>query len=72
MGAVRREKHFKRLIGDIIDLVNDLVQLFPAVQQEQRELCALEVAEIGADESLSVLRDIAASQDKDLQTAIGP
>lgn len=68
--ALYEEKHFKRLIEDIIGLVNDLVQLFPAVQQKQQELCELEVSEIGTNESLPVLKDIAASQDKDLEIAI--
>ncbi|KAH7357338.1 prion-inhibition and propagation-domain-containing protein [Pyrenochaeta sp. MPI-SDFR-AT-0127] len=69
--ALYEEKHFKRLIEDITDLVNDLVQLFPAVQQEQRRLCGVEVSEIGtAHSSLPILKDIAASQDKDLENAI--
>jgi hypothetical protein len=68
--ALYEEKHFKRLIEDIIDLVNDLVQLFPAVRQEQKKLCKLEVSEIGISAGLPVLKDIAASQDKDLETAI--
>ncbi|KAF1963429.1 hypothetical protein CC80DRAFT_486821 [Byssothecium circinans] len=68
--ALYEEKHFKRLIEDIVDLVNNLVREFPAVQQEQQKLCKLEVSEIGTSERLFVLRDIAASQDKDLENAI--
>lgn len=69
--ALYEKKHFKRLVEDITDLVNDLVQLFPAVQQEQRRLCDVEVCEIGgAGQSLPILKDIAASQDIDLENAI--
>ena len=68
--ALYEEKHFKRLIDDIVDLVNNLVREFPAVQQEQQKLCKLEVSNIGTDESLSILKDIAAAQDKDLENAI--
>ncbi len=68
--ALYEEKHFKRLIGDIVDLVNDLAEIFPALKHEQKKLCELEVSEIGIKDGLPVLKDIAASQDKDLETAI--
>lgn len=68
--ALYEEKHFRRLIEDVIDLVNGLVETFPAVQQEQRELCEVEVSEIGTSDSLPILKDITASQDKDLEAAI--
>ena len=68
--ALYEEKHFKRLIEDVIDSVNDLVEMFPAAQQEQRELYEVEASEIGTSESLLVLKSIAASQDKDLESAI--
>ena len=35
--ALYQEKHFRRLIEDITELVDSLVGLFPAVQQQQRE-----------------------------------
>ena len=68
--ALYEEKHFKRLIEDIIDLVNDLVEVFPAAEQVQRELCEVEASEIGTSESLAILKSIASSQDKELETAI--
>lgn len=68
--ALYEEKHFRRLIEDVIDLVNDLIETFPAVQQEQRELCEVEVTEIGTSDSFPILKDIAVSQDKDLEAAI--
>lgn len=67
--ALYEEKHFKRLIEDVIDLVDDLVEVFPAARQTQLELCEIEAAEV-ANESLPMLQDIAASQDKDLETVI--
>lgn len=67
--ALYGEKHFKRLIEDVIDLVDDLVEVFPAARQTQLELCEIEAAEV-ANESLPMLQDIAASQDKDLETVI--
>jgi hypothetical protein len=68
--ALYEEKQFRRLIEDIIELVDSLVELFPATQQSQRELCDAEVAAIGEGEGISVLREIAADQDKLLEDAI--
>lgn len=68
--ALYEEKHLKKLIEDIIELVNMLVHMFSAVLQKQQNLCELEISEIGVDGSISVLKDIAASQDKDLEAAI--
>ncbi|KAL9588320.1 MAG: hypothetical protein Q9179_008005, partial [Wetmoreana sp. 5 TL-2023] len=48
--AFYEEKHFKRLIEDITSLVNDLIELFPAAQESQKQLCKTEVAEISAKE----------------------
>lgn len=70
--ALYQEKHFRRLIEDITELIDDLVELFPAAQQTQRELCDREVEAIGKDEreSIAVLKDIATVQDKMLEQAI--
>jgi hypothetical protein len=67
--ALYEEKHFKRLIEDIVDLVSALPEMFPAVNQEKLKLCEFEVNEIGM-ECLSVLIEIIRSQDKDLEAAI--
>ncbi|KAF2734182.1 hypothetical protein EJ04DRAFT_512682 [Polyplosphaeria fusca] len=67
--ALYEEKHFKKLLKDIVDLVSDLLEVFPAVKQEQLKLCEIEVSEIGM-EFLSVLLDIVRAQDKDLEAAI--
>jgi Skp family chaperone for outer membrane proteins len=68
--ALYEEKQFRRLIEDITELVDSLVELFPATQQSQRDLCDAEVAAIGESEGISVLRGIAADQDKLLEDAI--
>jgi hypothetical protein len=68
--ALYQEKQFRRLIEDITELVDGLVELFPAAQQSQRKLCDLEVSAIGEGEGISILRDIAAAQDKLLEEAI--
>jgi hypothetical protein len=68
--ALYQEKHFRRLIEDINELVNDLDDLFPAAQQPQRDLCDIEVSTIGEGEGISILREIAAAQDKLLEQAI--
>ncbi|KAJ9644105.1 hypothetical protein H2199_003973 [Coniosporium tulheliwenetii] len=68
--ALYEEKHFRRLIEDTTDLVDGLVELFPAAQVAQRNLCEIEVSEMGTDESLSVLKDVAADQDAYLEDAV--
>jgi hypothetical protein len=68
--ALYQEKQFRRLIEDITELVDSLVELFPATQQVQRELCDKEISAIGESEALSVLKEIAAAQDKFLEQAI--
>ena len=68
--ALYEEKHFKRLIEDITDLVSDLVQLFPAAREEQRRLCRTEVSEISSRDCLRTLKEIAALQDVELNRAV--
>ena len=68
--ALYQEKQFRRLIEDITELVDGLVELFPATQQIQRDLCDIEVSNVGAGEGISMLREIAAVQDKLLEQAI--
>ncbi|KAF1947399.1 small s protein [Clathrospora elynae] len=68
--ALYQEKQFRRLIEDITELVDSLVELFPATQQSQRDLCDIEVSTLGEGEGISVLREIAAAQDKLLEQAI--
>jgi hypothetical protein len=68
--ALYQEKQFRRLIEDITELVEDLDVLFPAVQHFQRDLCDIEVSTIGEGQGMSVLREIAATQDKLLEQVI--
>ncbi|KAL9074931.1 MAG: hypothetical protein Q9157_004201 [Trypethelium eluteriae] len=68
--ALYEEKHFRRLIEDITELVNSLVELFPASEELQRRLCANEVSMLGENEKLSELKDIATAQDKFLADAL--
>jgi hypothetical protein len=67
--ALYEEKHFRRLIDDITDLISALPEVFPTVKQEQLKLCEIEVSEIGT-EGLAVLIDIVRRQDRDLEAAI--
>ena len=62
--APYEEKHFRRLIEDITGLVNDLVELFPAAQASQKELCKTEMAEMGKNGRLQTLKAVAEDQDK--------
>jgi HET-S-like prion-inhibition and propagation protein len=65
------QSHFETLVKDITDLVNNLVELFPATQQIQ-QLCDQEVAELSSQgvAGLPILQDIANSQDKELAAFI--
>ena len=65
------EKSFTRLIEDIGELVNSLVDLFPGIQEEQRKLCEEEVSHMNtSDDVLPLLKDVAAGQDKLLSDTV--
>lgn len=65
------EKNFARLIEDISELVDGLVDLFPGIQEEQRKLCEEEVSGLNASEgALSLLKEVAAGQDKLLSDTV--
>ncbi|EED16285.1 conserved hypothetical protein [Talaromyces stipitatus ATCC 10500] len=66
------EKNFTRLIEDISDSVDDLVNLFPAVQETQQKLCEEEVDEINnkAENALSLLKEAAEGQDNMLSKTV--
>ncbi|QKX60583.1 uncharacterized protein TRUGW13939_07728 [Talaromyces rugulosus] len=69
--TIYEEKNFTRLIEDISDSVNDLVNLFPAVQEAQQKLCDEEVSEMNKNEtSLSLLKDAAGDQDNMLSQTV--
>jgi hypothetical protein len=65
------EKNFSRLIEDISELVDGLVDLFPGVQEEQRKLCEEEVSGLNTNEgALSLLKEVATGQDKLLSDTV--
>ncbi|KAB8227377.1 prion-inhibition and propagation-domain-containing protein [Aspergillus alliaceus] len=65
------EKNFSRLIEDISELVDGLVDLFPGIQEEQRKLCEEEVSGLNTNEgALSLLKEVAAGQDKLLSDTV--
>ncbi|CEJ61226.1 hypothetical protein PMG11_09763 [Penicillium brasilianum] len=69
--AFYEEKYFVRLIEDTSTLVDDLIELFPAVQAVQRKLCEEEVAEMNKiKDALPLLKEVAAGQDKMLSDTV--
>jgi hypothetical protein len=68
--ALYKEKLLSRLIEDITQLIDGLVEHFSATHQVQRDLCDSELSAIGENEGVSVLKEIAAAQDKFLEQAI--
>ncbi|PON28482.1 hypothetical protein TGAM01_v202976 [Trichoderma gamsii] len=59
------EKNFARLIEDIGELLDNLIELFPGIREDQRKLCEEEVSEMrNKGVRLSLIKDIAAVQDK--------
>jgi hypothetical protein len=64
------QKHYRRLIEDISDLVEKLVLLFPAAKPAQQELCKTEVEELKTDNGLLLLKEAALDKDAFLKEAI--
>ncbi|KUL81942.1 hypothetical protein ZTR_10354 [Talaromyces verruculosus] len=65
------EKNFTRLIEDINELVDGLVELFPGIQEEQRRLWEKEVSEMNTNENiLPLLKEVACDQDKLLSDTV--
>lgn len=64
--ALCKEKYFNRLIQDTMELVNGLVELFPAAQPEQKRLCEEDGSELASDKNVSVIAPIIAEQDPEL------
>jgi hypothetical protein len=55
---------------DVTGFVNELVELFPAVRDDQRILCKTEVCAVEEDQDLALLKDIACEDDKLLEVAV--
>ena len=69
--ALYEEKHFKQLIATVTNLVDNLIGLFPAVQETQRQLAENEVSEIAEETaSLPDLKPVVAGMDPELEAAV--
>jgi hypothetical protein len=68
--ALYEEKHFRKLIEDIISTIDNLIDLFPSAIFMQRELCNREAAELVRQTTRQILGDILAEQDTLLESAI--
>jgi len=65
--SLYHKEHFERLISNTSRLVTELVDLFPASQTRQAEVCALEVSEIaesGDPAQLKLLQDVSRRVDE--------
>jgi hypothetical protein len=68
--ALHKEKYFNRLIQDTTELVNGLIELFPAAQSKQKHLCEEDGSELASDKNASLIAPIVAEQDPELSAAI--
>ena len=70
MWALYDKKKFDRMIEEVTGFINQLVNLFPAAQDDQRALCKLEVAAFPNTQDLALLNDIAHGDDRILSSEI--
>jgi hypothetical protein len=68
--ALYERKHFDRLIGDVVELIEGLVQLFPATRKRQDELVVEEVQELEAQPAFAEVEVAADGVDDLLATSI--
>ncbi|KAB2110503.1 hypothetical protein AG0111_0g1635 [Alternaria gaisen] len=68
--ALYERKRFRVLLEDVTDLVNGLVECFPASREVQRRLCETEASTIGSGDYVSALKEVIAQQDGDLDQAV--
>ncbi|KAF2020562.1 hypothetical protein BU24DRAFT_416232 [Aaosphaeria arxii CBS 175.79] len=68
--ALYLKKQWGQLIEEITELVDSLVEPFPATHSSQREICEMVISAMEKDGGISGLREIAAAQDKFLEQAI--
>ncbi|KAK4216293.1 heterokaryon incompatibility protein s [Rhypophila decipiens] len=68
--VLHEAKYFTRLIEDLEPLVRDLVDMFPAVEEQQRELSVQEAEELQADRGVVLLQDANQGEDELLREAI--
>ena len=70
MWALYDKMRFDRMIEDVTGFISQLVNLFPAAQDDQRALCKLEVAAFPRAQDLALLNDIAHGDDQILSGEI--
>ena len=68
--ALYQEKHFRRLIEDIKELIDGLIELFPASQDDQQRLCKAEVSTMSESAAMPLLSEVASEQDTLLKDVI--
>lgn len=68
--ALYERKHFDRLLSDVGELIEGLVQLFPATQQRQSELVVEEVQELEAQPAFAEVEAAADGVDDLLTSSI--
>lgn len=68
--ALFTERHARKLVEDITEQINGLVELFPAAQPVQKRLCQEEGRALAADKNVSLLEPLLAKQDPELGAAI--
>ena len=66
--AIYEKRYFDRLIDDVTDLVNRLVELFPTAKEGQKALCKADVLAIKETRDIALLNDIAGKDDEILAT----
>jgi hypothetical protein len=68
--ALYKREHLNALINNLQILVNDLIELFPAVIRKQKDLCDEEADELREEADLPLLQKVAEEQDLPLAEAI--
>ena len=61
--ALYEKKRFEGMIEDVTGFTNQLVDVFPAAQDDQRALCMTEVSTIGKSRDLALLNNVAGQDD---------
>ena len=62
--ALYEKKKFDGIIGDITGFISELMELFPAAQEDQRALYKTEVSAISGFQDLALLNDVACKDDE--------
>ncbi|KAG5805210.1 hypothetical protein H9Q74_007347 [Fusarium xylarioides] len=68
--ALYEEKHFNRLIEDVSPLVRDLVELFPPVQETQKQLSLEEAEHLKSEKAIATLQEANSGEDDLLQVSL--